>query len=276
MTAEEFVRDVIDACRDVTSSGLMELGRQSADRSTIDRIPEVSSLARNPLQETDYLIGEEPTWADLQSGRAVHRDFDNELAETVDRAIKQPGSLGPILITGTAGSGKSTSLMRVCLRLSASGISVGWIDRDLDIPAGTIRSLMLQTDAPHALAVDDADLFGAELASLVREIHLSEEKSPLILVAVRSGRVDRVLNPARMEGAAVIELVMPHLTDPDIGGLLESLGRENRLGILTGKTREKQHEAFRQQAGRQLLVAMYQATSGKRFEERAATELALK
>lgn len=271
MTAEEFVEVVLDQCLDATSSGLQELAQQSPTRSKIDRIPEVSALARNPLQETEYLLGEEPIWADLQSGRAIMREFDQEIVRVLDEAHHETGNETPIVITGTAGAGKTTSLMRACLRLSASGLRVGWINKDLDITSWNLRSLMLQPDAPSVLAIDDADLLGAELAPLIRELCLIE-RPPLTLVAVRSSRVDRALNPARMEGISVNELVMPHLSDADIGGLLETLERENRLGILKGQPRTKQEDAFRQQAGRQLLVAMYQATSGKRFEDRPSEE----
>jgi len=143
MTAEEFVHNVLDACSDAKNVGLVELGQQSSEHGGEPRIPEVSSLARSPLQETDYLIGEQPTWADIQSGRAVHREFDNEITDIIDRYWANKNIRRPILITGTAGSGKSTSLMRVCLRLAASGVRIGWIDRNLDIRPGAIRSLMI-------------------------------------------------------------------------------------------------------------------------------------
>jgi hypothetical protein len=128
MTAEEFVQSVLDACRDAQRSGLEELGQQSTEGTAEARIPEVSSLARSPLQETDYLIGEEPTWADLQSGRAVQREFDHTLASAVDQFSGSKKLRRPVLITGKAGSGKSTSLMRICLRLTASGKRVGWTE----------------------------------------------------------------------------------------------------------------------------------------------------
>jgi hypothetical protein len=76
-----------------------------------------------------------------------------------------------------------------------------------------------------------------------------------------------------LEGVPTSELTMPHLSDRDIGALVDLLQRENRLGILTGKPREEQERAFREQAGRQLLVALYQATTGEKFEEKAFGEL---
>ena len=50
------------------------------------------------------------------------------------------------------------------------------------------------------------------------------------------------------------------------------LDRENRLGILKGASQDDRRTAFRNQAGRQLLVAMLQATSGLRFSEKAVEE----
>jgi hypothetical protein len=76
-----------------------------------------------------------------------------------------------------------------------------------------------------------------------------------------------------LTGVPVEEVSIPHLTDDDIDGLLDVLDRENRLGILKGKSRKEQREVFRIQAGRQLLVAMIQATSGLPFKEKAVEEL---
>ena len=50
------------------------------------------------------------------------------------------------------------------------------------------------------------------------------------------------------------------------------LGRENRLGLLRGMSRRDQCHAFREQSGRQLLVAMIKATSGKDLQEKAVLE----
>ena len=69
------------------------------------------------------------------------------------------------------------------------------------------------------------------------------------------------------------EFVMPNLTDADIDGLIRVLDEHNRLGYLKDKPLENQREQFRKQAGRQLLVAMIQATSNRRFEEKALEEL---
>ena len=69
------------------------------------------------------------------------------------------------------------------------------------------------------------------------------------------------------------ELAVPHLTDADIGALIDVLHRENRPGKLRGMTRAEQEAEFRTYAGRQLLVAMLSATSGEPFKDKPIQEL---
>ena len=115
-------------------------------------------------------------------------------------------------------------------------------------------------------------MYGAELASIIREI-TTYDTHPLLILGIRSGKIERALNPSVLRGVEVSEHVMPPLEDSDIDRLIGILDRENRLGILRGKSLAEQRQLFRDQAGRHLLVAMIQATSGRRFEEKAVEEL---
>lgn len=270
MTAQEFAEEVLIQCMDAARRGIELLSNLSDDPHKSKSVPEVAALASNPLRPTDFFLGEEPVWADLQSGRAIARECDEEIWNLAKSAYDR-ADRGVVVITGTAGSGKSASLMRCCLRFSSEGNRVGWVDRYADLAPRDIRKAMGDTDSPKILAIDDADMFGSELASLVRESAL--ETCALILLGIRSGRIDRCLNPTRLEGVQIEEIAMPPLEDPDISGLLDALEKENRLGILKGLPRSAQEQAFRDKAGRQLLVAMYEATSGRRFEEKIMDEL---
>ena len=177
-----------------------------------------------------------------------------------------------MVITGTAGSGKSASLMRVCLRLAADGVHVGRIDRQTDLSPRQIRAAMRSPNAPQVLAIDDVDMYGSETAAWGRGLARGYPR-PLVIAAVRSGKVDRIFDPVVLNDVVREEIVMPPLADRDIGELIDLLEREKRLGILTARSRPEQERAFQEQAGRQLLVAMIQATSGKRLEEKAVQEL---
>jgi hypothetical protein len=272
MTAEAFTKNVLARLKSAGRQGMALLKARTAVTSVTADVPEVAHLASAPQQSTDFLVGAQPVWADLQAGRAIGRDCDDGIWSSAIQMLKRSGPKGLIVITGTAGSGKSTSLMRLCLRLVADGVHVGWLDDFTEMTPRDIRRAMKSAGAPAVLAIDDADIYGLELSPLIRELLVSPT-CPLVLAGIRSGRVDRVINPVRLEGIAFSEIAMPPLADPDIGLLLDTLDRENRLGILKGKPRLEQEKAFREQAGRQLLVAMIQATSDRRFEEKAVSEL---
>jgi SIR2-like domain len=273
MSAEEFVKAILEKMDMASRAGLDLLSRRAGSgRQTPGILPEVAELARQPAQPTDFLLGEEPVWADLQAGRAIARESDEELWKGIQNALARPGPRGIIAVTGTAASGKSTGLMRACLRLAAEGIRVGWVDRESDLSPRDIRAAIRSDDPPSAIAFDDGDLYGTYLSPLIREVALNR-RAPLVLICMRSGKLDRAVNTAVLEGVPIDEFSMPPLADSDISALLDVLDRENRLGLLKGTPRKEQERIFKEKAGRQLIVAMIEATSGRRFEEKAVDEL---
>lgn len=273
LTAEDFANLLLVEVESSASAGFAVLGKSSdVNSSPSPRVPQVAEIAVDEAEPHEFLLGQEPSWSDIQSDRAIIRDCDSSLLDLVNQKLALTGVRGLITITGTAGSGKSTSLKRLCLKLASTGVRVGWLDKNSEIAVSTVRSAMKRDDAPDVLAIDDADLLGAGLSVLVRDLS-QYPKNPLTIIAVRSGRIDRVINPLSLAGIPVAERVMPHLTDQDIEALIDLLQRENRLGLLKGKTRKDQIAAFKEASGRQLLVAMIKATSGQWLEEKAVNEL---
>ena len=273
MTAEEFAGQVLSKLQTEAKIGLSLLEDvSSASRRQTANIPMVTELASKPLKSTDYLIGQEPDWSDIQSGRAIERDVDSTISRKVDEILSHDRLRGVLVITGTAGSGKSSALMRVALKLAVSGHKVGWIDREVDISPRDIFKGMVLDDAPEILAIGDADLYGAELTNLAQRI-TSGDKRPLLLLEVRSGNMERTIVRSQFDKVPVEDVVMPHLADRDVDALIHVLDQENRLGVLKGLSKIDQIRAFKEQANRQLLVAMYQATSGRRFEDKITEEL---
>ena len=273
MSAEEFARTVLSELTGTTTMGMAALAEAQGLENRGGKLQEVTELATNPGESSEFFLGNEPIWADIQVGRAVAREVDDQLFALASKQLAEPGIKGVLVLSGTAGSGKSASLKRLALRLTTEGVRVAWADRFTELSPMSLRSGMARVNAPQVLAIDDADIYGNELARLTRHI-ATLEALPLVILAVRSGKVDRALNPHFLEGIPQYEESMPPLCDSDIPRLLDALGRENRLGVLTGKPRSEQFAAFRDEAGRQLLVAMIKATSGKELKEKAFEELA--
>jgi Mrp family chromosome partitioning ATPase len=270
MTAQEFSKQVLKNLSGAREAGL-KLLRASKGIAGSRRLEEVSDLATDPQRQSEFLLGHEPIWADIQSGRAIERVSDREFGVCFSSTYSRSEVRGVIVVAGTAGSGKSTSLMRLALNATAAGHRVAWIDRSNELTKREVITAMKSDDSPTVLLIDDADLFGWGLSTMIKDI-LSSDHNPLVVVAVRSGIVDRVINPTVLAGIPIRELVVPLLTDTDIDLLIAALDRENRLGRLKGKTINQQRAIFRESAGRQLLVAMISATSGEKLEEKIPNE----
>ena len=234
----------------------------------------MSQLAsEHPATQSEYLIGEEPQWSDILTGRAIERSHDLDLLTLATEILDGKRAATAIALTGTAGTGKSTALMSLGLRLSGAGVPVHWIDKDSAIPLSRVREKLRHSTGKLVLAVDDADLWGRDLTILLRDL-VPRNSNFLLVFAVRSGKLDELVSSIpESAGVTVCEHEVPSLTDGDIDKLIAVLDKNNRLGILKGATPEGRRKAFRDQAGRQMLVAMIQATSNENFERKAHEEL---
>src|SRR5690606_30877221 len=113
-----------------------------------------------------------------------------------------------------AGSGKSTAIMRLAMLLSAKGVECAWSSADFDVSPRDLRSWAALGAMPPAVFIDDAGRFGAEISLLARDLRLAETR-PLLVLAVRSGRVERIADRLTLLKVEHHELVIPRLTDPD-------------------------------------------------------------
>lgn len=264
------------------SVGSAEYFRRREERSlwdsTLAKLPLVTDLVANAKKLVlpgEYLLGREPSWDDLVNGRAAVREYEAALAQLADSILAAgSGPKPPVLLVGTAGSGKSTAAMRLALHLTARGVGCGWTSADLSVPPADLRSLAALGELPDVVIIDDADRFGNDVSLLARDLSKASN-APLVVLAVRAGRVERISDRLTLNKVVHHELVIPRLTDNDIGAILTVLDDENRLGVLKNMPRHRQIERFRnrEKANRDLLVAMLEATSGRRFAQKLEEEL---
>src|SRR5215831_18372908 len=115
-------------------------------------------------------------------------------------------------------------------------------------------------------------MYGRDLTNLLSDL-VPGSKDFLLVFGTRSSKLDEILTQVRTDGRlSVHEHVVPPLEDADIDNLISVLEKNKRLGKLTGASASERRSAFRDQAGRQLLVAMFQATSSENFETKAQNE----
>lgn len=261
-TAEEFAHEVLSRFGDAAAKGHAVRLAAAAPETSVTLRP-VSELAALPApRDSEYLLGVQPTWSDIVSGRAVERDFESDLAVEEYE--------GCLLVKGTAGAGTSTTLMRLALRAVAADRDVSWIDANHGFDARRL-SRYLKHRSEFVLVIDDADTFGPAVAELAEDVASSMPGS-LVILGMRSARADRMMRGWKADGKLRREVTVPLLEDRDIERLLETLDRHNQLGALKRLADDVRVERIRQKCGRELLVAMIEATSGERFETKAYEE----
>lgn len=220
----------------------------------------VGSEAEEEQSDSRYLLGQQPTWSDVQQV-AVAREFE---ARVVDWAEGRAA-----VITGTPGSGKTTTAMKAALALRAEGQVVRFVDvEDVD-SYRSILDQVIRTADPYCLVIDNAELLGAWAPSIANEFLQKQEAGRLVMSAPRNRVAALRLDDFR-ESPRVIDV--PLLEPSDVAGLVTMLGRFDLLGDLDGLARTAQERELAARSGRELLVAMIRATKGVEHEERVSLE----
>jgi hypothetical protein len=262
LTTEQFADSVLAHLTDEAESGLRTLRSLSPGANSVDPAKVMDLAAITNAQASDYLLGARPRWDDIRGGRAVVRDFESEV-------IAPP--TGTLVVTGTAGAGTSTTLMRLALRLVAENREVRWIAADQEFEPRALGRWLREFKEGLVLVIDDADTFGRSLPLLVEDAKASLG-DVLLVLGLRSSRLDGVLPGWAPNDEDRVEIVVPPLGDNDIERLLDVLESNNRLGVLKPLPYLERVSRIRHECGRELLVAMYEATSGERFEYKVAEE----
>jgi hypothetical protein len=231
----------------------------------------ISDVPMSERTQSEYLMGAEPTWADAREGRIAERDCFRELQATIDGHLSASHVSGFVIVTGTAGTGKSSAMRLVALRLESKGIPCGWVDGTERIELAHLREVLKSETGLRVLLISDADLYDRRLSRMIKDA-MELNQRLVVVCECRSSRVDRILDKVELGRITATEFPIPYLNDSDIDALLDVLSRENRLGFLKGKTVDQQRQVFLAEAGRQLLVAMYKATHGRDFKEKVVDE----
>jgi len=273
MSGEEFCEKIIARIDETRSSGfsaLKDRGLVSDTRNMKLRL--VSDIAQLKTIESEFLLGQEPVWSDVHNGKVIERECFDELWSTSKGILANTAKHQFLIVTGTAGSGKSAALMWLALKLESEGVVTAWMDAETKFSPREFTKATEKLSGVGALLINDADIYGGAISSMIRTL-LDRYPRLLIVIESRSSKVDLLINHYELADIVELEITMPNLCDSDIDKLISVLDKEHRLGALKGMSDIERINSFKRVAGRQLLVAMYEATSGQRFADRAADEL---
>lgn len=206
-------------------------------------------------------------WGSITASHDAKRTLtDTVLAETIllDEA-NRPRSSDFYLIKGYAGSGKTVLLKRIAYE---TGVTFDKV------------ALYLRADARLLIApiAELCNLLGERLFIFLDGVARRTSELEAFLLAARSNNLSLTViatersNEWNVDGHELSPLLdgthqLRSLSLPEIDALIGKLDEFRCLGELASKTMEERRDAFLSYADRQLLVALYEITSGADFPD---------
>jgi len=217
-------------------------------------------------ERSGFLRGASPTWNDIFRELDIPRTFTNKLIEKVHEVLtSNVQKLTIIAVFGTAGSGKSTILKRIGLRLTQEGHYVYISYSEFMIRASEVFNALRIIDKKVIICFDNAENMIFAIPKLITE--LNQLKYPPILIFSSRTSSNNKINNIIDSDVDYIPLDLPDLDDKEIGELIDKLEANNLLGVLKGLNSSQRFNAFKHSAKKQILIALKEATSGELFED---------
>ena len=238
------------------------LGLLSGDLTYVRR-----DMPSSVVSPPDFYKGLSHGWSPIQQNLDATRSLtdtilsDCILADDVDR----PLACDFYLIKGHAGSGKTICLKRIAWDAAHTfGRTCLYYLGINRIPYDAIVEISDLIDERIFLFVDRPVDHIADLTYIVRRAR--RESLKLTVICAERGNEWNI--ECRALGVLVNESYdLRYLSTKEIHALLAKLEENNSLGLLMGIGEQERVKEFEQKAGRQLLVALHEATMGKSFEE---------
>ena len=226
--------------------------------------------AAMPTEEcnpTIFYHGYSKNWSAIQSNLDIQRTITDEIISQVmlTEEHEKTSQTELYLISGSAGAGKSIILKRTAWDSSVdyNKICLYWASED-KIDSNSVIEIAEKVGERIFIFVDRPAAHVPDLMLLLKRLRDSGLPATCI-VAERTNEWNAECKPLHNHLTDVFPV--RYLSHKEIVSLIAKLDEYKCLGVLAGKPQEDQISAFSQKAGRQLLVALHEATMAKPFQE---------
>ena len=225
-----------------------------------------SGLVATRQDPVQFYRGYDNGWGCVcQNLDAVRSVTDSVLVDAVLLSDENRRIAELFMLKGPAGNGKTVSLKRIAWESAARYEKlVLYADSSAGLRIEPLAEIYRLTGKRIFLFIDHVALFRNELRTL-----LKGARSQSIPISVVGAERDNEWNIycEHLEPFVQQEFPVRYLSEPEIRNLLTLLEQHNALGLLESCSHEDRVHAFTEKAGRQLLVALHEATLGLPFEE---------
>ena len=220
-----------------------------------------------PFSETpnkhSFFRGDQPNWGLVGTGIPFSRDIESEVYEDVlDYVTSEVNRPTCFAILGPAGYGITTALMELAVHLIKERVGPVYflksgaelLEGDVDFAIGESENQIV------CFIIDDANEVTKALQNTLAR--LRDMKLPALFVC--GARINEWRQrPFRLP---LSEYIVPPLSEGEIDRLLVCLRDNHELNKLESLDPEMQRAVIREKHGKELLVAMREATEGKQFD----------
>jgi tetratricopeptide (TPR) repeat protein len=210
-----------------------------------------------------YFENWSPILGDLDVRRTIIDGILSEaiLSDTHNTAVSQ----NLFLIKGYAGSGKSVVLKRLAWDAGTTFEKLCLVYKpNVFLKYEPLAELFNYCKERIYLFIDNAFANSDGIQNLL--YRAKKDRVPLTVITTERINVWNS-DCEDLQSLVTQEYQLRYLNDKEIVGLIDLLEKHNSLNNLRTKSLIERIEAFAEQAGRELLVALYEATSGKPFAQ---------
>ncbi len=235
----------------------------AATRALSLDIEYVKAATPEPYDAQKFYSGVSHKWAPVVHSLDVRRRLHDTLLG--DYFLEDdPAEFRFLVIKAHAGAGKSVFLRRLAWEAAHEFNRLClYASSDATLSSAVLQELANATKEHIYLFIDDVVQHRSELDALVHGI--GSAKWLTIIGAARTNEWNGT--PPAYQSLVTAEHTLPYLSESELEELVTKLETHNALRELSRLPAVERRDALRQKAGRQLLVALHEATSGKRFEE---------
>ncbi len=243
----------------------------SSDKASYTKLFDGVSLVKNDMAPNDleggaireFYKGFKPSWSDIASGIPAELDILDECSEFLKKNL---GKNKLIPLIGPAGSGKSTLLMQLAYNTSQwKGVAVYHFEEPLsDVKRTLIAIEEASKDFEYiVVAIDNVDLVSESLIEALKSGKLAKTT---IVFAERESIWER-RTKGKLGEFSTNNIYVGEFTKRDAHNILHKLQRYGSWTILGQMTEKERVSALINKAGKQLLIALLEATYGRGFEK---------
>lgn len=248
---------------------------------TFEKIPPSESLLNFLDYETQYVHSGLPlgdtnpkefykgvlkNWDPIIRSLDVRRIVEDQVLTDLvleDKFQKENDSF-LFLLKGFAGSGKTVLLKRLAWECSMEfDRCCIYIKPDSALRSKPILELYTYVRERIYIFIDNLLDNEKQLIDLIKKA----EREGIPLSIISTERINQLNDENTIEGYVTGSYTLNYLSEKEVDVLINKLEKHDSLGHLKKKTKEQRKKELAEKTGRVLLVALYEATGGRPFEE---------